>query len=261
MQVKSMTKITILKKMIFFIILLMIWSISYKVLGSLDIINGEAVPSVVEILKELEKLVFTNGLFSSIGISLLRLFFGYVISIIIGFLLGGIMIKITWVGDSLRGLFLALQTLPSVCWVPIAAMLFGVGELSLIFLIIIGTSFGVALGVERSIKDIDEVFIKVGQTMGIKGIELYKRVIIPAAIPGIISSLKNGWSFSWRALMSGEVINSTLGIGVLLKRGQNAENMAMVLSVMLVIIFIGLLINKVVFSNLEKIINKKYGIN
>lgn len=239
----------------------MIWSISYRTLGRLDIINSEAIPSVAEILKEFKKLVFENGLFSSIGISLIRLCVGYMISIIIGFLLGGIMIKVTWIGDSLRGLFLALQTLPSVCWVPIAAMLFGIGEVSLIFLIVIGTSFGVALGVERSIKDTDEVFIKVGQTMGIKGIELYKRVIVPAAIPGIISSLKNGWSFSWRALMSGEVIHSTLGIGVLLKSGQNAQNMAIVLSVMLVIILIGLLINKVVFSNLEKIINKKYGVN
>ncbi|MGL4849801.1 MAG: ABC transporter permease [Clostridium sp.] len=246
--------------MIFFIILLMIWSIIYNQYDGEAILYGKVVPVILDIIDGFKRVMLESGIEVAMGISLIRLIGGYLIACIVGIVLGGIMVKNKRIANSLKGPFLAFQTLPNVCLVPIVSLLYGASEKGIIILIVLGTAFGIALGVENSISSVDKIYIKVGKTMGLTGAKLYRRVIIPAAIPNFIVYLKTGWSFAWRALMSGEVINSTIGIGLLLKSGQKQNDIIGILWIMLLIIVIGVLINKFVFEFLENKINEKYGI-
>ena len=96
--------------------------------------------------------------------------------------------------------------------------------------------------------------------MGANKRQLYFRVILPASLPELISGLKQGWSFAWRALMSGEVMTTSISLGQTLITGRNLADINQVMLVMIVIVLIGILIDRLVFSTIERRIKRKRGI-
>lgn len=96
--------------------------------------------------------------------------------------------------------------------------------------------------------------------MGVSGQKLYTKVIFPAALPSFVSGLKQGWSFAWRALMSGEVMSASVGLGFTLMVGRDLADINQVMTVMLVIVVIGILIDKGIFFNVEQHILRKRGL-
>jgi len=246
----------------FYILLILIWEGIYKLgVDVLSIWKPYIFPSPFDVFGTLIALIKDNTIGIAIVASLKRIIVGYFISIIIGVTLGLTIAKFKYLGENLGPLILGLQTLPSICWLPFAILWFGLSEISIIFVIAIGSTFAVAISVKYAIQNVNPLYIRAAKTMGAKGRKVYTHVILPAALPDIVSGLKQGWSFAWRALMAGEMLSSTKGLGQVLMVGRDLADISQVVAVMLVIIILGLLVDKLVFSRLEKNMRHKWGLD
>lgn len=204
---------------------------------------------------------FKDGTFSTaVGISIKRVFTGYLISLAAGFALGILITRVRFLEENLSPLLLGFQTLPSICWLPLAILWFGIGEDSIIFVIAIGSISSIAMAFVSGIKNVPPIYSRVAQTMGARGMKAYTTVMIPAALPALISGMKQGWSFAWRALMAGELLSPKDGLGYVLILGRDLFDMNQVVAVMVVIIFIGLVIDKLIFGRAEQIIRYRWGL-
>src|SRR5699024_6676400 len=110
-------------------------------------------------------------------------------------------------------------------------------------------------------KNVPMLYQQVAQTLGSQGFHFMKTVIIPSAVPQLLSGMRIAWAFSWRALMAGELLGASDGLGQLLETGRALGQMELVISVMIIITIIGTLMDHVVFLRLERNVQKKWGIN
>ena len=251
-----------MKRILFYILLILIWEATYKVgVDILRIWRPYTFPSPIDVFGTLFVLIKDNTIGIAILASLKRIVVGYFISVIIGVTLGLTIAKFKYLEENLGPLILGLQTLPSICWLPFAILWYGLSENSIIFVIAIGSTFAVAMSVKYAIKNVNPLYIRAAKTMGAKGSKVYTQVILPAALPDIVSGLKQGWSFAWRALMAGEMLSSTKGLGQVLMVGRDLADISQVVAVMIVIIILGLLVDKLVFSRLEKNMRHKWGLD
>ncbi|EFG88365.1 ABC transporter, permease protein [Clostridium carboxidivorans P7] len=217
-------------------------------------------PSPVDVIKSLYFLSIDNTLLIAVGASMERLMIGYLLSVIIGIPLGILIVRYKYVGENIKSIILGLQTLPSICWLPFAILWYGLSEKTIIFVIAMGSIFAISIATEGAINNVYPLYIKAAKTMGAKGFKLYLNVVMPASLPSIIAGLKQGWSFAWRALMAGEMLVATKGLGQVLMIGRDLADISQVLAVMIVIIAIGLLLDNVVFGRIEASIRQKWGL-
>lgn len=232
--------------------IIVMWGLVYRLIGF---------PSPIEVFESILIMIKNGTLGTAILISLRRLFSGYLISLVIGLVLGIFILKLKATRDSFVKLLGALQTMPNVCWVPFAVLWFGVNEKAILFVVIIGSVFAVSMAIESGIKNINPTYIRVAEMTGAKGYTLYKEVIFPAAIPVIISGIKQGWAFAWRGLIAGEMIASSMnGLGEILSHGKKYNDINEIVAIMVVIIVVGLLIDRVVFENIESSVRRKFGL-
>lgn len=249
-----------LQQVFFYLCLLIVWQAVYY-FGTRVVSwwKPYAMPSPVGVLKSLQRLIETKTLFYATSYSMLRVLVGFLIAVLIGFFLGFLIHLSAFLNRTLKPLILGIQTLPSICWVPFAILWFGLSESSILFVVVMGSAFSIALAVEGGIRSVNPLFIKAAKTMGANKKQLYLKVIFPACLPNLVAGLKQGWSFAWRALMSGEVMSSTIGLGQTLMLGRDLADINQVMLVMIVIILIGVLIDKLIFTNCEKRLVKKRG--
>lgn len=251
-----------LKRICFYLMLIAIWELVYKI--GVDILNvwkPYMFPSPISVFTSITGLLKDNTLLIAILASLKRLIIGYFISVVIGSTIGLLMVRFKYIDDNFRSLILGLQTLPSIAWLPFAILWFGLNESSIIFVIAVGSIFSISLAVDSGIKNINPIYLKAAKTMGAKGYKLYSNVIVPAALPNIVSGLKEGWSFAWRSLISGEMLVATTGLGQILMVGRELSDISQVVAVMLVILILGLVIDKFVFGQIEGSIRYRWGLN
>jgi NitT/TauT family transport system permease protein len=157
-------------------------------------------------------------------------------------------------------LILGLQALPSVCWLPLAILWFGLTEQAITFVVVMGALFSITLGVVNGIKNTPPLYVRAARTLGTRGIRLATQVILPAALPSIIEGLKQGWTFAWRSLMAAELIYVSLSLGNLLNNGRDLSDASQVMAVMLIIIAIGVAIDTLIFANIERGIRERRGL-
>lgn len=251
-----------MKKIAFYLILILIWEVIYKLgVEVLGIWKVYTFPSPIDVGKTLLKLITNNTLGIAIAASLKRILVGYLISTIIGITIGLTIVRFKYLDENFSALILGLQTLPSICWLPFAILWFGLNESAIIFVITIGSTFAIAMAIESGIKNVNPLYIRAAKTMGASGFKIYWNVIIPASLPNVISGLKQGWSFAWRALMAGEMLSATKGLGQVLMIGRDLSDISQVMAVMIVIIVIGLTVDKFIFGRIEKNIRHKWGLN
>ena len=192
--------------------------------------------------------------------SLGRLSQGYGLSVLIGVPLGMLMGRLMLVRRTLRPLVVGLQALPSICWLPLALLWFGLTEMSIIFVVVMGSVLAIAIAVEDGVRSVDPLLLRVASTYGIRGPRFYAGVLLPAALPGIVTGLKLGWSFAWRALMAGELLYVSGGFGQLLTMGRELMEIPQVMAVMVCIIAVGTLVDRVVFQTVEVRIRRRWGL-
>ena len=246
----------IIKQIIFYVSLVAIW----QWVVVLKIWPEYIFPGPLKVLETLITGFRDSSFLIAIGISLRRIAIGYGISILAGGFLGILMSKYKTVDETLGSLVLGLQTLPSICWLPLALLWFGLNERAIIFVVIMGALFSITIATDSGIKHVSPIYIKAGRNMGARRYKLFLEVIIPAAMPSIIAGLKQGWSFAWRSLMAGELLFVNLGLGYLLTVGRELNDMSQVLAVMLIIALISILVDKLVFGKIELNIKHKWGL-
>jgi NitT/TauT family transport system ATP-binding protein len=244
-----------LRQVSFYILLLLVWEglasggiwPSYLFAGPLDVWQS--------LLDGFRSGVFFEAILTSVS----RLAIGYGISLLLGIILGLLTGLNSYVKETLGSLVLGFQALPSVCWVPLALLWFGISENTMIFVVVMGALFSIVLGVEAGIKNILPVYLKAAGNMGARGLNLAFRVVLPAALPSIVAGLKQGWAFAWRSLMAAEIIYVTTSLGGLLETSSNANNVAQLFAVMVIIVVVGVLIETIAFGPLERVVRTHWG--
>jgi NitT/TauT family transport system permease protein len=152
-----------------------------------------------------------------------------------------------------------LQALPSICWLPLAILWFGLSESAIQLVVIGGSVFSITVATEAGVRNVSPLYIRAARTMGARGATLYLRVILPAALPSILSGMRLGWTFAWRSLMGAELLYVSGGLGQLLATGREVNDMALVLAVMVAIVVIGLAFEGLLFDRVEARVRERWG--
>jgi len=221
-------------------------------------------PSPVTVGQYLVSAARDGTLLQATAVTMKRLLTGYFLSLLVGLPLGFLTARFKVAEDTVGVLALGFQTLPSVCWVPLALLWFGQTESAMLFVVIMGSLWSILIATDNGVRTVPPIYARAARTMGSKHLHTWAKVILPASLPFIVSGMKQGWSFAWRSLMAAEIyvtILTGLGLGNLLHYGRELNAMDQVIGVMLVIITIGLLADKILFSPWEKFLYRRWGTN
>jgi NitT/TauT family transport system permease protein len=203
-----------------------------------------------------------GSLLEATAVTLYRLLIGYAIGLLLGLPLGLLTSTSEYFEDTIGALALGLQTLPSVCWVPLALLWFGQTDGAMLFVVVMGTVWSVVLATDAGARSIPPIYARAARTMGSEGLDKWIRVILPASLPYVVSGMKQGWAFAWRSLMAAEIFVTILtgfGLGHLLHYGRELSAMDQVIGVMIVIVLIGLVADKILFSPWERFLHRRWG--
>ena len=255
-MVTRLSQNTFTRKLIFFATLIAIWQIA----ASSGLWAEYIFPSPLSVAQTLAR-GFQNGTFI-VGIvtSLQRLLIGFGISAVIGIVSGLALGRVKLLDETFGALVLGLQTLPSICWLPLALLWFGLSETAILFVVVMGALLAITTATEAGVKNTPPLYLRAARNLGARGWKLYALVIFPAALPEIITGMKLGWSFAWRSLMAAELLYVSLGLGHLLMMGRELNDMSQVVAVMLVIIAIGLVVDRLIFAPLETRVRARWGL-
>ena len=197
----------------------------------------------------------------AIAVSMKRMVVGYAISVAIGIALGLGVASSKFLEQTVGGLLVSLQSLPSICWLPIAVLWFGLSEKAILFVVVMGSVLSVTISMETGRKQMPKIYSMAGRNLGAQGLKLFFYVLFPASLPYLLTGLKQGWAFAWRSLIAGEMIFVSLGLGQLLMMGRDLNDMSQVIAVMILIIGIGYLVDGLVFKSIERHLQHKWGLS
>ena len=195
-----------------------------------------------------------------IAVTMKRMLIGYSLSVVLGMILGLGVASNKFLEETLGALLVSLQSLPSICWVPLAILWFGLTEKAILFVVLMGCILSVTIAMEDGRKQMPKIYTMAGRNLGASGFRLFWYVMLPASLPYIVSGLKQGWAFGWRSLIQAEMIFLTIGLGQLLMMGRDLNDMNQVIAVMLMIIGLGYLINRLVFRTMERTLQSRWGL-
>ncbi len=216
-------------------------------------------PGGVTVIGTLIGSIISGQIVTATGTTLVRLLIGFSIAVVLGLTFGFLIARYKWVDDTLGFFVTALQSIPSIVWFPLAIVWFGLGNASILFIVAIGATWTMTVNSSTGFKNVPSIYMDAAKTLGSSGSHLLRTVIIPASVPHIISGLRVAWAFAWRAIMAGELLGSTGGLGYLLDLGRSIQAMDLVLSIMIVIGVIGTIIDNQVFLRMERAVARRYG--
>ena len=247
---------TALLRVFFFILLLGAW----QLLAAAQIWSDLLFPSPGQVITSLVGNFRDGSFIVAIVASLKRLLIGYGLALIIGIPLGLLLGRVGWLDDTIGTLSLGLQALPSICWLPLAILWFGLSEGSMLFVVVMGSLMALLLAVRDGVRNIPRLYLRASRVLGASTWKSYVYVILPASLPSILTGAKLGWSFAWRSLMAAELLYVNSGLGSTLMMGRELHDMALVVATMLVIVAIGLLFDRLVFGTLERRFQARWGL-
>jgi NitT/TauT family transport system permease protein len=196
----------------------------------------------------------------AIAVSMRRVLIGYAISVVAGMILGLGVASNKFLEETMGGLLVSLQSLPSICWWPLALLWFGLNQKAIVFVVIMGSLLSVTLAMEDGRKQMPKIYGMAGRNLGARGFQLFWHVLLPASLPFIVSGLKQGWAFAWRSLITAEMLYVSLGLGQVLMMGRETSNMNAVIAVMILIIGLGYIVDGLIFKSMEKRLQHKWGL-
>ncbi|MFI1580612.1 ABC transporter permease [Embleya sp. NPDC020630] len=196
--------------------------------------------------------------------SLSRGILGFAIAVAIGTPLGLLVARVGWVRAAIGPILSGLQSLPSVAWVPPAVIWFGLNNSAIYAVVLLGAVPSIANGLVSGIDQIPPLYLRAGRVLGARGLNSVWHVMLPASLPGYIAGLKQGWAFSWRSLMAAELIAAGpelgVGLGQLMDQGRDLGDMPMMLTAVVLILIVGIGIDMLVFSPIERMVLRRRGL-
>lgn len=188
-----------------------------------------------------------------------RLLIGFGAALVMGVVLGLVIATIRTLDEGIGTILLGLQSIPSIAWLPLALLWFGLDQRAIVFIVFIGSFLPIVQGTISGVKQVPELLRRVGRVMGARGLFYNRTVVFPASLPLIVTGARMGWSFGWRSLLAGELLVSGVGLGQVLEMGRNLSDMEMVLSVMIVISVLGVVFERLLFARIEQGITSQWG--
>lgn len=237
-------------------VLILLWA----ALAKAGIWDSTLFPGPDSVLRTLLAGFKDGTILAATAVSLKRVCIGYLISLLLGVPIGIVIARRKAFADTLGALISGLQTLPSICWLPLALLWFGLNDKAILFVVVMGSLVSISVAVQDGVRNLPPSTIRAALTMGARRGPLYLEVLLPASLPAILTGAKLGWSYAWRALMSGELLFVSVGLGHLLMMGRELADMSQVLAVMLVIIGIGIFTDRVIFGNAEAMVRQRFGL-
>ena len=243
-----------------FIVLLLAWQFYV----SLGLRRRDLVPGPLDVLGSLGALWQEGTVQEAVWTSLQRGIIGFTVSIVVGTPIGLLLSQVRLLRRAFGPLISGLQVLPSVAWVPAAIIWFGLTDATVYFVMFMGAIPSIINGLIAGVDQIPPQYRRVGQILGASRWEMALNVVLPAALPGYVGGLKQGWAFSWRSLMAAEIIamggSLGFGLGSLLEQGRQLSDMGIVMSAILVILFVGIAVELLVFAPVEKRLLRRRGL-
>ena len=215
-------------------------------------------PVLTRLAGDLQHLDFYAG----IAVTLRRAALGYAVAAGAGVLVAIVIARISLVRRAVGSILVGLQSMPSIAWFPLAILLLQHSEGAITVVVLMGAAPAIAGGLLGGIDNVQPALIRVGRAMGADGLVLYRHVILPAALPALVTGLKQGWALAWRSLMSAELLLAAGGaasIGQQLQAARNLSDTRQLLAVLVVIFVIGVLVDAL-FGAFERAVRRRWGL-
>lgn len=242
------------------LLVLGVWQLAF----TLKLTDAYKLPSPAMVWQSLVDLWQAGTLLSIVWTSLWRGLSGFAASVVIGTPIGLVVARVKPIRAALGPILSGLQSLPSVAWVPAAVIWLGINDQAMYAVILLGAVPSIANGLISGIDQVPPLFLRAGRTMGATGLTGARHVLLPAALPGYLAGLKQGWAFSWRSLMAAELIASSpdlgLGLGRYLDNQRELNDMPGVVLGIILILLVGVAIDLLVFSPLERRVLRSRGL-
>ncbi|WP_037908279.1 ABC transporter permease [Actinacidiphila yeochonensis] len=242
------------------LLVLVVWQVAV----SAGVSDQTKLPSPHAVWTELADRWQAGDLFSIIWTSVERGLLGFLAALVIGTPLGLVVARVRFVRAAFGPILTGLQSLPSVAWVPAAVIWLGIEDKAMYAVILLGAVPSIANGLVSGIDQVPPLYLRAGRNLGASGLSSAWHVLLPAALPGYVAGLKQGWAFSWRSLMAAELIASSpdlgVGLGRYLENMREASDMAGVFLGILLILVVGIAIDQIVFSPLERWVLRSRGL-
>ncbi|MFE4826425.1 ABC transporter permease [Streptomyces sp. NPDC056672] len=233
-------------------LVLVVW----QILVWAKITDDYKLPSPSAVWDEVADAWAQGTLLGYIWTSVSRGLLGFLLSLAIGTPLGLLVARVRFVRAAIGPILSGLQSLPSVAWVPPAVIWLGLNDSMMYAVILLGAVPSIANGLVSGVDQVPPLFLRAGRTLGATGLRGTWHIVMPAALPGYLAGLKQGWAFSWRSLMAAEIIASSpdlgVGLGQLLENGRTVGSMPMVFLAIFLILIVGIAIDLLIFSPLER---------
>ncbi|NUQ95412.1 MAG: ABC transporter permease subunit [Streptomyces sp.] len=240
-------------------VVLVAWALLYPVVD-----NPSKLPSPADVWGEVEDQWLKGTLLDYIWGSVSRGLLGFLLALAIGTPLGLVVARVKFVRAAIGPILSGLQSLPSVAWVAPAVIWLGLNNSVMFTVILLGAVPSIANGLVSGVDQVPPLFLRAGRTLGATGLRGTWHIVMPAALPGYVAGLKQGWAFSWRSLMAAEIIAQSpdmgMGLGQLLEEGRTNSSMATVFLAILLILFVGIAIDLLIFSPLERWVLRSRGL-
>ncbi|MEU9305279.1 ABC transporter permease [Streptomyces sp. NPDC048269] len=222
-------------------------------------------PAPIDVWRALQDQWYEGTILGVVGESVWRGALGFAVSAVIATPLGLLVGRVAPVRTAIGPILSGLQSLPSVAWVPAAIVWFGLTDATIYAVVLLGAVPSIANGLISGMDQVPPIYLRAGRTMGATGLAGVRHVLLPAAVPGYLAGLKQGWAFSWRSLMAAELIASSpdlgMGLGHLLENARVNQDMPLVLASILLILLLGVGIELLVFAPLTRRVLRGRGLS
>jgi NitT/TauT family transport system permease protein len=247
-----------LRKALILLLLAMAWEALAKWQN-----NDLLLPSFIQTARALGVGLISGELINNVGVSLSVLLQGYAAGILAAFILTSLAVSTQLGRDLLATLTSMFNPLPAIALLPLALLWFGLGKSSLVFVLVHSVLWPLALNTYAGFQSVPETLRMAGRNYGLGGLRLVMQILVPAALPSIISGLKIGWAFAWRTLIAAELVFGTTsgkgGLGWYIFQNRNELYTDKVFAGLAMVILIGLLVENILFSTLERLTVKRWG--
>lgn len=215
------------------------------------------------VFRELGHEIADAKLLHAIGTTMTRALVGYGLAVLIGSALGLVASRSRIVRAAIGSMITGLQTMPTIAWFPLAILFFGLNETAILFVVVLGAAPAIANGLISGVDHIPPLLLRAGRVLGARGVATYRHIVLPAALPGFVAGLKQGWAFAWRSLMAGEllvIIAARPSLGVNLQLARENSEAGVLIATMITILVIGIVVDSLFFARVERAIRRRWGL-
>ncbi|RCW69190.1 ABC transporter permease [Pseudorhodoferax soli] len=225
--------------------------------------NDLLLPTFSATMRALVEGFASGELLARVGISLSVLLQGYVAGVLLAFALTLLAVSTQLGRDLLSTLTSMFNPLPAIALLPLALLWFGLGRGSLVFVLIHSVLWPLALNTFAGFQGVPETLRMAGRNYGLKGLRYALQILVPAALPAILSGLKIGWAFAWRTLIAAELVfgasSGQGGLGWYIFQNRNELYTDKVFAGLVTVVLIGLAVETLGFATLERLTVRRWG--